>query len=332
MDLSEIRSLPELKTITHGHHHQTSVSERLGRLYESPKQMVLVLVCSVLVAETAVMLLLAHFFNHPLGWEGIIDGGALVVILSPIFYYFYFRPLKYHLAALRTSERQNKFLSRELISLAEEQQRKLARDLHDEFGHALTNLVFGVEAVKSSLPGELPGARQNCDALIKDLQELATRIRAFSSELHPVVLDNLGIEDALLELIRKQKRLHPALRVDVQIFGLKSRLDMAIETVLYRICQEGLNNAVKHSRADQVNIRLTCSHPYLILTLEDNGIGFDPHPVESDSGRGDRGIGLLGMRERVAMIGGSFKLMSQLGQGTLIRVELPSTLTGGELL
>lgn len=294
--------------------------------------MVLVLVTSVVVAETAVMLLLAYLFNHPLGWEGIIDGGCLVVILSPIFYFFYFRPLKYHLTALKTSEQQKKFLSRELISQAEEQQRKLARDLHDEFGHSLTNLVFGVEAVKSSLPEGHPESRQNCDALIKDLQVLATRIRAFSSELHPVVLDNLGIEDALHELIRKQKRLHPALRVELQLYGLKNRLEMEIETVLYRICQEGLNNAVKHSRADQVHIRLTCSHPYLILTLEDNGIGFDAQVPDSDSGRGDRGIGLLGMRERVAMVGGSFKLMSQLGQGTLIRVELPATLAGGELL
>lgn len=330
MDLSEIRSLSEQKTRPQGHSHLSSMSERLKRLYERPKQMVLVLVTSVMVAETAVMLLLACLFRHPLGWEGFIDGGALVILLSPIFYFFYFRPLKNHLAALKTSERQNKFLTRELITLAEEQQRKLAWDLHDEFGHALTSLVFGVEAVKSALPQQASESSRACDDLIIDLQALAHRIRAFSSELHPVVLDNLGIVDALHELIRKQQRLHPALRVDLQIYGLKDRLGLEMETVLYRICQEGLNNAIKHSHADRVQIRLTRSHPYLILTLEDNGIGFDTHNPHSNSEGGDRGIGLLGMRERVAMVGGSFKLLSRLAQGTLIRVELPVTLTGGE--
>lgn len=329
MELSEVRPLQEQSTIKY---HAPPVSEGMSRLYERPKRLVFVLVGSVFLAETGVMLLLAYFFNHPLGWESFIDGGCLVVILSPIFYFFYFRPLKHHLTALKTSERQNKFLSRKLISLAEEQQRKLSSDLHDEFGHALTCLVFGIEGLQSSLPQGCSGANQNCDVLIKDLQDLAARVRAFSSDLHLVGLEELGIKDALQDLIRKQQRLHPALMLDFQVFGFNNRPDLAIETVLYRICQEGLNNAIKHSRADKVNIRLTHSHPNLILTLEDNGIGFELQQLESDIDRGCRGIGLLGMRERVAMVGGNFRLVSQVGQGTMIRLELPSTLAEGAAL
>lgn len=216
-----------------------------------------------------------------MGLEAFIDGACLVVILSPIFYFFYFRPLKHHLTALKKSERQNKYLPQRLISSAEEQQQKLARDLHDEFGHALTSLVFGIEAVQASLPEGDSGPGQNCNLLIKELQDLTTRVRDYSSDLHPVGLDKLGIEDALQGLIQKQQRLHPNLQFELKIHGLKKRLNLEIETVLFRICQEGLNNVLKHSQANQVNVRLTHSHPHVILTLQDNGCGFDLRLLDS---------------------------------------------------
>jgi len=326
---SEIKPRAEDKKIPPAKYHPDSLAERMGQLYQRPKRLVLLLVGSIFFADALGMLLLDSLPAQSLRWHALIDTILMAAILSPVLYLLYFRPLKHHLAALRSSEREIKYLSQRLIESAEEHHRKLARDLHDEFGLGLTNLVFGIEELQTSLPAELAGAIQDCDHLLNDLQDLGIRVREFSSDLHPACLDALGIEDALQELVQKYSRLHPELMVEFKVYGLKNILDPEIETVLYRVCQECLNNVFKHSHADQINIRLTYSHPQVILTVQDNGIGFDLQHIEADPRTGRQGIGLLGMRERVTMVGGRFSPVSQLGQGTQIRVELPGTLSEG---
>jgi signal transduction histidine kinase len=113
------------------------------------------------------------------------------------------------------------------------------------------------------------------------------------------------------------------LDVEFEAIGLSKRLDAEVETVLYRIIQEGLHNVVKHADAKYVSIHLTHSYPDLILTIKDDGVGFDQNDHLISSAARHQGIGILGMRERIASVGGRLEVRSKPGRGTLIRAEVP---------
>ena len=229
----------------------------------------------------------------------------------------------------KRAEEEIRHLSRQLISVIEEERKRLARDLHDEFGRALTTLHFDMEALRSALPGELGELKKRCDESIALIEELGEDIRNISSELRPGMLDHLGLVPTLEWYIADFAKRVGGLRIDFQTVGIKERPDPEIEIVLYRILQEALNNIAKHSEAKYVNVLLTYSHPKLICTIKDDGVGFEQTggmvPFES----GKRGIGLLGMRERVGSVGGTMDIRSKNEEGTMLRVELPFSLRKG---
>ena len=211
-----------------------------------------------------------------------------------------------------------------MISVIEEERKRLARDLHDEFGQALTTLHFGIEALRNSLPTELDSLKTSCDEFIMLIQELGEDIRHIASELCPGMLDHLGLVPTLEWYIADFAMRMGGLHIDFQAIGIKDRPDSEVEIVLYRILQEALNNIAKHSKAEHVDVLLTYSHPMLICTIKDDGVGFDQADegmLPSGSQKG--GIGLLGMRERVGSIGGKVDIRSKRDEGTTIRVELP---------
>ena len=115
----------------------------------------------------------------------------------------------------------------------------------------------------------------------------------------------------------------PDIRIEFQALGLKKRLNQQIEIVLYRIFQECLTNISKHAKATQVEIMLTYSHPRVIFTIRDNGVGYETSSHPSSSLSPPRGIGLLSMRERVASCGGTIDIASIPGKGTTIRAIIP---------
>jgi PAS domain S-box-containing protein len=229
----------------------------------------------------------------------------------------------------KRAEEEIRHLSRQLISVIEEERKRLARDLHDEFGRALTTLHFDMEALRSALPGELGELKTRCDESITLIEELGEDIRNISSELRPGMLDHLGLVPTLEWYIADFSKRVGGLHIDFQTVGIKERPDPEIEIVLYRILQEALNNIAKHSEAKHVNVLLTYSHPKLICTIKDDGVGFEQTggmvPFES----GKRGIGLLGMRERVGSVGGTMDIRSKNEEGTMLRVELPFSLRKG---
>jgi PAS domain S-box-containing protein len=225
----------------------------------------------------------------------------------------------------RLAEEDIRHLSRRLIAGIEEERKRLAADLHDEFGQALTALHFGVQSLENSLAADDPG-RTRCEQLLELIEGLADNIRKISSDLRPDMLDHLGLVSTMEWYVGDFLKRWPGIQVDFQAVGFANqrRLDPRLEIVLYRLLQEGLNNVAKHAQASRVGVQLTYSHPRVIFIIKDDGKGFaqEARPVLAGLGRG--GVGLIGMRERVASVGGTIDIRSSPGKGTVIRAELPA--------
>lgn len=225
----------------------------------------------------------------------------------------------------KKAEEEIRHLSRRLIEVSEEEKKKLARDLHDEFGQTLTSLHFDLEAVHRNIPTEFTDQRKRFGGIIQTVERLADSVRKTTSYLRPDLLDHLGLIPTLEWYIQEFTGRWPDVQVDFQTLGFKKRLNPEIEMVLYRIFQEGLTNISKHAKASRIEIMLTYSHPRAIFVIRDNGVGYKHIRKGSASGKNLRGIGLLSMRERVASFGGSIDIISTPGKGTTIRVDIPVT-------
>jgi signal transduction histidine kinase len=145
------------------------------------------------------------------------------------------------------------------------------------------------------------------------------------------MLDDLGLIPTLKWYIQEFVKRIGGLQIDFQAIGVKGRPEAEIEIVLYRFLQEALNNIAKHAKAKHVSVLLTYSHPKLIFTIKDDGIGFEQAGRVGPSGAKKQGIGLLGMRERVGSLGGTIDIRSRRNRGTVIRAELPFSLGQAEL-
>lgn len=222
------------------------------------------------------------------------------------------------------AEEEIRHLSRRLIEVSEEEKKKLAADLHDEFGQHLTSLHFGLEVLEMSLPEEELHLRERCRVLIKQVEKMAEQIRKKISVLRPDVLDHLGLIPAMEWYIQDYIRDRPELNVSFEAIGFKKRPPLQTEIVLYRIFQECMTNIAKHARATEVKIVLVFSYPRIILNIKDNGVGYNPEDLQNEKGK-PRGVGILSMRERVGSAGGSMSITSAPGKGTSVRVEIPVT-------
>ncbi len=221
----------------------------------------------------------------------------------------------------KEAEEKIHHLSRRLIDVIEEESRRLAADLHDEFGQTLTSLHFGLEALAASL-GHDAERQERCRTLVRRVEQLADQVRKTTARLRPDLLDHLGLIPTLEWHIQEFLNQREGLDVQFQATGFKRRLRGPAEIVLYRVCQECLTNIAKHAQARNVRILLTHSHPMTILVIRDDGVGYEPDEAGLPEGS-PRGIGLLSMRERVASLGGTFDITSSPGRGTTIRVEIP---------
>ena len=201
-----------------------------------------------------------------------------------------------------------------LVGVQEMERRKIARELHDEIGQALTGLNFLLQSVHEC-PGESASVVQEARSLVGELME---RVRNLSLELRPSMLDDLGLLATLLwmfERFEKQTRV----QVSFEHRGLDVRFDCELETAAYRIVQEALTNVARHAGVREVDVRASCDGSILDLRIEDAGCGFEA----GCRPRNGHGSGLAGMRERVTLLGGEFLLDSQSGRGTYISVRLP---------
>ncbi len=211
-------------------------------------------------------------------------------------------------------------LSRRLLEIQEKERRHLARELHDEFGQVLATITLHLHAAKGLASDAALPRLEQCATL---LQQAGEQVRSLALELRPTMLETLGLE-ATLRWLAEQHQQRTG--TEVQVVGHLSGTPLSAEQAIacFRVAQEALTNVVRHAQARHVWIDLSQSDSVLELVVLDDGVGFDVGPaVEQAAQRGC--LGLLGMRERVQILGGSLDVESQPGRGTRIRASFPSS-------
>jgi PAS domain S-box-containing protein len=217
------------------------------------------------------------------------------------------------------SERARTELLGRLVFAQEDERRRIAREMHDQFGEQLTALGLRIRAIKDAAHGH-GDLSAEIAALEEVAQQLDRDVDHLVWELRPTALDDLGLRAALANYIEDWSR-RAQIHAELHTAGLSTeRLASEIETTLYRIAQEALNNIAKHAHARQVEIVLERRTDQVLLIVEDDGVGFEPVGMD----RQRRGFGLLGMQERAALVGATIQIESAPGEGTTIFVRTPT--------
>ncbi len=209
-------------------------------------------------------------------------------------------------------------LSHSLIQVQESERRHLAREMHDEIGQTLTAAKLNIQ--QALQPAGLE-SRPHLQESIRILDSVLRQVRNLSLELRPSLLDDLGLIPTLEWLIERHKR-SSEMAIDLVADPMNLRPDAEVELACYRIVQEAMTNAVRHSGAQRVTITVEPSDGGLLLLVKDDGAGFDVRSAISRASAG-QSIGLLGMQERVALAGGSMTIRSSTGEGTEISARFP---------
>jgi signal transduction histidine kinase len=217
--------------------------------------------------------------------------------------------------AIDLSERVAKDALRRVVAGQELERQRLARELHDETGQALTSILLGLKAIEEADNGQ--DVRQSVLELRELVVETLQDVRRLAVELRPTALDDFGLVAALQRLAETFAE-QTGIRVHIEAALGDSRLPAETETALYRIVQEALTNVIKHAQAGTVSVVLTRKGDHVVAVIEDDGRGFDPEDMR------DERLGLLGMRERIALVDGQLSVESRPGEGTTIAVEVPS--------
>jgi len=219
---------------------------------------------------------------------------------------------------VRLHQQELSRLTEKLFQSQEEERRRIARELHDEAGQALTAVKLGLDRLEANVISGKENFREEISEIRKMITRTSSEIRRLSYRLHPTLLSDLGLEPALTLYLNDMKD-RSSLDVEFHMVGFDQRLDVDTETVLYRFSQETLTNTLKHSGAKHFRLSIIKGYPKIIFLAEDDGIGFNGQI----GGNNKRSLGLLGMRERASLLGGTFHLRSSPGEGTRIRIEIP---------
>lgn len=219
---------------------------------------------------------------------------------------------------IRQHREELKGLTARLFHSQEQERKRIAQELHDEAGQALTGINFAIETILRNLSPDLAHIDEKILDIKKQINRTYQEMRRISHRLHPALLSDLGLEPALEYCFGRISK-YSQIRIDFRMVGFDERMDPHIETVLYRISQEAVNNTLKHANAKNFRLFIIKSYPNIIFLAEDDGVGFDPAYLEHH----EHALGLLGMRERASMVNGRFTLRTGIGKGTRIRIEIP---------
>ena len=220
------------------------------------------------------------------------------------------------IASVRTAEAEKVRLS---IEASERERQRWARELHDETLQELGALRFLLETATSGTTNQLRAA---CERAIQHVDRGIGNLQGLITELRPATLDELGVGPAVEALVRQASEASSAdikgsVRLAYDEGRATTRLSPDLEAVIYRLVQESLNNALKHAAPESVEVEVVEGEQRVTLRVKDDGAGFDPSAVS------DR-FGLVGMRERVGLVGGELSIESEPGEGTVVRAELPA--------
>jgi len=219
------------------------------------------------------------------------------------------------------SERVRRGSLAAVIAAQESERARVARDLHDDIGQALTSVLLGLRLIESSTgfdTGDDSERRSRIDELRLLVANALQRTRQLAFELRPTVLDDVGLAPALERLVADvAKRSGLVADVIVDSVPNQKELSSEISTVVYRVVQEALTNVVRHSQASSVSVAVTTFAGHLRALIEDDGIGFDSERHVSGH------LGLQGMKERAELVGGTVRIVSEPNSGTTVVLEIP---------
>ena len=217
-------------------------------------------------------------------------------------------------------QEQLRSLSRQLLSAQEEERKKISRELHDEIAQTLSGINVQLATLKREAAVNVKGLQKKIARAQRMVEKSVDIVHRFARELRPPVLDDLGLIPALHSFVKRFAN-RTGVRVRLTVFAGVEQLDSARRTVLYRVAQEALTNVDRHAQATRVDVSIRKLPGAVCMEIKDNGKSF---PVQRLLHmRGNNHLGLLGMRERVEMVGGSFGVESVKGKGTTIRAQIP---------
>jgi len=217
---------------------------------------------------------------------------------------------------LLANERQIRTLIPGLINARDQEAERIARVLHDESGQLLATVYIALDELAKTVPAPGRDAVQKVKGLLDQIEE---RLRDLSHELHPTILNHLGLQPSL-ELLATQVSKRSGIHITTEC-ALNGRLSPLFELTLYRVVQEALNNIVRHAKAKHVRVRLLEDEALIQCAVQDDGVGFDSEAISGSRGR--TGLGLAGIRERVESLGGRFEILSAPDAGTKLLITIP---------
>ena len=280
-----------------------------------PLYLFAIVLCSIFAVEACVMLILPRLLPPDIGVEftAFFDSCLLTVGLSPLIWWLIVRPLK------RVADVRHRMLAI-VLAAQEDEQRRIARDLHDGLGQTLTSMQVRLRTIEESTPDV------KLQSSLRDLRQIGVgaldEIRRLVRGLRPAVLDDVGLIPALERLFDDVQASHD---IDIQFRFSPSepaRLSPELETALYRILQEAIANATRHGNASKIEVDLSCNLNQINLSIRDDGIGFATTPFNYQQDKKSP-FGLLSISERARLLGGSAWIESEVGNGTHVRVVLP---------
>jgi len=222
----------------------------------------------------------------------------------------------------RHMQEQLRLLSRQLLSAQEEERKMISRELHDEIAQTLTGINIQLATLKVEAAFNVKGLQKKITRTQRMVEKSVDIVHRFARELRPTVLDDLGLIPALHSFVKsfsKQTRVH----VRLTIFAGVEKLDNARRTILYRVAQEALTNVARHAQASVVDLSIDKLRDRICMKIKDDGRSFQVNHILQ--AKKNKRLGLLGMRERVEMVGGNLRVESAPGQGTTIHAEIPLT-------
>jgi signal transduction histidine kinase len=219
---------------------------------------------------------------------------------------------------LAGSEEQIHALANGLIHARDEEAKRIAHALHDESGQLLAMVYIALDEMAKGLAATDKERVQAIKGLLDDVEK---RLRDLSHELHPAMLDHLGLIPSV-EYLAKQISKRTGIQIKVAA-DLNERLSPLLELSLFRGVQEAFNNVVRHARAKTINVRIMQDEELIQCAIQDDGVGFNPTAAWRRKKHKGQGLGLAGMRERIEGIGGFFQILSAPGEGTKLFISMP---------
>lgn len=212
---------------------------------------------------------------------------------------------------------QKEIRTKAILEAEEKERRRIAQDLHDGVGQLLSAAKLNLSNLDAKFPAKNADQEAAMHNALSLLDDSVKEVRTVSHNMMPNTLIKLGLASAIREFITKLGNA-PTLKVDLEIVGLDNRVDNQVETVLYRVIQEIVNNIIKHAKASQISMQLVRHETELNVMIEDNGVGFDTSGINDFEG-----LGLKGIKTRIELLNGTVHFDSAIGRGTTVIIDVP---------